>query len=27
MTDLLFLGLGGGLFAGFIAYTLLCERL
>ena len=27
MTDLLFLGLAGGLFAGFIAYTLFCERL
>jgi hypothetical protein len=27
MTDLIFLVLGGAFFAGFIAYTLLCERL
>jgi len=27
MPDLIFLVLGAGLFAGFIAYTLFCERL
>lgn len=27
MPDLIFLVLGAGAFAGFIAYTLLCERL
>jgi len=27
MPDLIFLLLGAGLFAGFIAYTLFCERL
>lgn len=27
MPDLLYFGLGAAFFAGFIAYTLLCERL
>lgn len=27
MPDLIFIALGVGAFAGFIAYTLLCERL
>jgi len=27
MPDLIFITLGAGLFAGFIAYTLFCERL
>lgn len=27
MPDLLYFGLGAAFFAGFVAYTLLCERL